>query len=137
MGHWPVALGPAMGRPAVPGSGTMANVRVRPRTADTREVVDDDAGEPALCDRRTGALGRTAGNLLAAAVVTAAGGLVRAGGRGPADLFWALRGGGGNFGGVTSFPFRAIPLGPDGLAGTFICRRERWVEALRGWDAWG
>jgi FAD/FMN-containing dehydrogenase len=85
----------------------------------------------------TRAYGLTIDNLLAAEVVTAAGELVRASASEHDDLFWALRGGGGNFGVVTSFVFRAVPLGPDVFAGTFIYRREWWVDALRGWDAWG
>ena len=69
-------------------------------------------------------------------VVTATGEAIRASATEHDDLFWALRGGGGNFGVVTSFVFGAVPLGPDVFAGTFIYRRERWADALRGWDAW-
>ncbi|HLF21114.1 MAG TPA: FAD-binding oxidoreductase [Aestuariivirga sp.] len=51
-------------------------------------------------------------NLLSAEVVTAEGKVVRASKEENADLFWALRGGGGNFGVVTSFEFRLHPVGP-------------------------
>ncbi len=49
-------------------------------------------------------------NLIAADVVTAAGQLLRASDEENADLFWAIRGGGGNFGIVTSFEYRLHPL---------------------------
>jgi FAD/FMN-containing dehydrogenase len=51
-------------------------------------------------------------NLLAAEVVTAEGQVLTASAQDNADLFWALRGGGGNFGVATSFEFRLHPLGP-------------------------
>jgi FAD/FMN-containing dehydrogenase len=41
-----------------------------------------------------------------------------------ADLFWALRGGGGNFGIVTSFEYRLFPVGPDILGGAIAWRGE-------------
>ena len=40
-----------------------------------------------------------------------------------ADLFWAIRGGGGNFGIVTSFEFRLHPVGPEVLAGLIVSSR--------------
>jgi FAD/FMN-containing dehydrogenase len=61
--------------------------------------------------------GNSADNLLSAEVVTANGEFVMANDRENADLFWAVRGGGGNFGVVTSFEFRLHPVGPLVLAG--------------------
>jgi hypothetical protein len=57
--------------------------------------------------------GLTIDNLLAVEIVTADGQLRRASETEHADLFWAIRGGGGNFGIVTSFEFRAHPVGPQ------------------------
>jgi FAD/FMN-containing dehydrogenase len=56
-------------------------------------------------------------NLLAAEVVTADGERVRASAEENHELLWGLRGGGGNFGVVTSFEYRLHPVGPDVLAG--------------------
>jgi len=64
--------------------------------------------------------GMTVDNLESAEVVTAAGEVVRASATEHPDLFWALRGGGGNFGVVTSFEFRLHPVGPDVLSGLIV-----------------
>ena len=64
--------------------------------------------------------GLTADNLISADVVTADGQLVRASEKDNPDLFWALRGGGGNFGVVTSFEFRLQSLGPEVMSGLIV-----------------
>lgn len=64
--------------------------------------------------------GLTIDNLLAADVVTARGELVHASERENPDLFWAIRGGGGNFGVVTSFEFRLHRVGPQVLSGLIV-----------------
>jgi FAD/FMN-containing dehydrogenase len=60
--------------------------------------------------------GMTIGNLESAEVVTAAGEVVRASTVEHPELFWALRGGSGNFGVVTLFEFRLHPVGPHVLS---------------------
>jgi FAD/FMN-containing dehydrogenase len=64
--------------------------------------------------------GMTVDNLLSADVVTADGSRVRASKTENEDLFWGLRGGGGNFGVVTSFEFQLHPVGPDVLSGLIV-----------------
>jgi FAD/FMN-containing dehydrogenase len=75
--------------------------------------------------------GLTVDNLLAADVVTVDGEMLRVSDDEHPDLFWALRGGGGNFGVVTSFDFRLHPVGPDVLAGPILFDAADTVEVLR------
>ena len=64
--------------------------------------------------------GMTVDNLDAAEVVTADGQVLQASASQNPELFWALRGGGGNFGVVTHFDFRLHPVGPEVLAGLIV-----------------
>jgi FAD/FMN-containing dehydrogenase len=75
--------------------------------------------------------GLTVDNLLAADVVTAEGEQVHASDDEHPDLFWALRGGGGNFGVVTSFEFRLHPVGPVVLSGPLLWEATDTDRVLR------
>jgi FAD/FMN-containing dehydrogenase len=75
--------------------------------------------------------GATVDNLLSADMVTAEGGIVTASEEENSDLFWAIRGGGGNFGIVTSFEYRLHPVGPIVLAGPIFHTFEDAPEVLR------
>src|SRR3546814_20090510 len=75
--------------------------------------------------------GLTVDNLLAVDVVTADGELLRASEDEHSDLFWALRGGGGNFGVVTSFEFRLHSVRPTVLARPFLWDATGAGEVLR------
>ncbi len=79
--------------------------------------------------------GLTADNLLSADVVTADGRLVRASADENPDLFWAIRGGGGNFGIVTSFEFRLHALGPEVISGLIVHRLDEAPGLLRRYRA--
>ena len=72
-------------------------------------------------------------NLLEADVVLADGRLVTASAQRNEDLFWALRGGGGNFGVVTSFLFQAQPVG-EVIAGLMLWDFEQTAEMMRWYD---
>jgi len=75
-------------------------------------------------------------NLLSAEVVLADGSIVRASEREHADLFWGIRGGGGNFGVVTEFEFRLHELGPAVLAGLAMFPMSRAAQVLPAWRDW-
>jgi FAD/FMN-containing dehydrogenase len=79
--------------------------------------------------------GLTIDQLLSMRVVTANGEVVRASEDENADLFWGLRGGGGNFGVVTEFEFRLNPLGPV-LAGPIFWLMEDSPKVLRFYRDW-
>ncbi len=70
-------------------------------------------------------------SLRSAELVTAEGEVVRAAADENPDLYWALRGGGGNFGVVTEFEFDLHPFGPESLAGMIVHPLEGAADALR------
>lgn len=84
----------------------------------------------------TRAHGLTIDNLLGADVVTSDGEQVRADADQHPELYWGLRGGGGNFGVVTSFTFAAHPLPADVLAGNLVYGNMHWHHALRTYREW-
>ncbi|HBH59364.1 MAG TPA: FAD-linked oxidase [Arthrobacter bacterium] len=80
--------------------------------------------------------GLTIDQLLSVDMVTADGGLVRASELENADLFWGVRGGGGNFGIVTDFEFRLNPVGPYVVAGPVFWPMDDAPEVLRFYRDW-
>jgi FAD/FMN-containing dehydrogenase len=86
-----------------------------------------------------GKLGRKYGlscdNLISAEIVTADGRLLHVSAAEHADLYWAIRGGGGNFGIVTSFEYRLFPVGPTLLAGSILHSYARARDAMRFYQA--
>jgi FAD/FMN-containing dehydrogenase len=77
--------------------------------------------------------GWTSDNVISMDVVTADGRMVRASEQENADLFWGLRGGGGNFGVVTNFDYRLHPVGPEIVAGGIAWRGEDAPKVLDMW----
>ena len=75
--------------------------------------------------------GLTCDNLLSVDLVTADGRLLTASAEEHADLYWAVRGGGGNFGVVTSLEYRLHPVGPAILGGLLIWPQQLAGEVLR------
>jgi len=78
----------------------------------------------------------TIDNLLSANVVKANGDVVKASDDQNADLFWGIRGGGGNFGVVTSFEYRLHPVGPNVLAGALMYDAATAREILEFYARW-
>jgi hypothetical protein len=74
--------------------------------------------------------GYTCDNLLSADVMTADGSFLTASENENSDLFWGLRGGGGNFGIVTSFEYQTYPIGPQVTAGMVIHPMEKAREVV-------
>jgi FAD/FMN-containing dehydrogenase len=72
-------------------------------------------------------------NVMSCTVVTADGDVVRVSADEHPDLFWGLRGGGGNFGIVVEFEFRLHPVGTRALVAELTFPLERAAAALRGW----
>ena len=79
--------------------------------------------------------GLASDNLVAADVVTADGQFVHASADEHPDLFWGLRGGGGNFGVVTSFEYQLHEVGPAVLSGLVFYPAEEAEQVLRGYRA--
>jgi hypothetical protein len=80
--------------------------------------------------------GLTIDQLLSVDIVTADGEFVRANEEENPDLFWGVRGGGGNFGIVTDFEFRLNPVGPMVLAGPVMWPMEDSPRVLRFYRDW-
>ena len=80
--------------------------------------------------------GLSVDQLVSVDLVTADGELVQASADENADLFWGVRGGGGNFGIVTEFEFRCVPLGTQVLAGPVFWPMEQSGEVLRFYRDW-
>jgi FAD/FMN-containing dehydrogenase len=74
--------------------------------------------------------------LVSVDLVTADGEFIQASADRNADLFWGVRGGGGNFGIVTEFEFRCVPLGPRVMAGPVFWPMVQSPEVLRFYRDW-
>jgi FAD/FMN-containing dehydrogenase len=74
--------------------------------------------------------GWTCDNVVSMDVVTAEGRLVRANEKEERDLFWGLRGGGGNFGVATNFEYKLYPVGPEVVAGAIAWPGEKAHDVL-------
>ncbi|MGW1893241.1 FAD-binding oxidoreductase [Streptomyces sp. NPDC002004] len=77
--------------------------------------------------------GLASDNLIAADIVTADGEAVHADADDNPELFWALRGGGGNFGIVTSFEFQLHPVGPQVLGGLIVYPADEARQVITRW----
>jgi hypothetical protein len=143
--------------------GLMKGIRVDPdaRTARVqagvllgeldRETQAFDLAAPSGIVTHTGVAGLTLGGgigwiqrkhglsvdqLRSVDLVTADGEFVKASEDENADLFWGLRGGGGNYGIVTEFDFNLVPVGPTVLAGPVFWAMEDSPEVLRFYRDW-
>jgi FAD/FMN-containing dehydrogenase len=143
--------------------GPMKGVRVDPEARTARVQAGVQLGEldretqafglaaPSGIVTHTGVAGLTIGggigwimrkhglsvdNLRSVDVVTAEGEFVKASEDENTDLFWGIRGGGGNFGIATEFEFDLVPLGPTILAGPIFWPMERSPEVLRFYRDW-
>ncbi|WP_280418381.1 FAD-binding oxidoreductase [Nocardia carnea] len=133
-----IRVDPAAGRVVVGGGATMADMDAATQEyglAVTGGVVSHTGVGGLTLGGGMGwlahSLGLSIDNLAAARVVLADGRVVRASAADHADLFWALRGGGGNFGVVTEFEFRVHPVGPEVHFGMFFWPLEQGAQMLR------
>ncbi len=131
---------------------THRRVQAGARLADLdRETQEFGLAAPAGIVSHTGVAGLTLGGgigwlmrkhgltidqLLAVDLVTADGQFVKASATENAELFWGLRGGGGNFGIVTEFEFRLNPVGPILLGGPIYWPMESSPNVLRFYRDW-
>jgi FAD/FMN-containing dehydrogenase len=133
-----VAVDPRMRRARVGGGATWADVDAATQAhglAVTGGVISHTGvggltlggGMGWLANRH----GLTVDNLESAEVVLADGRIVRASDTAHPDLFWALRGGGGNFGVVSEFEYRLHPVGPEVQFALMFWEAERGADALR------
>ena len=133
-----VVVDPAARRAVCGGGATWADVDAARSSTGSRPPAASSA-TPASPGLRSGAEsvgsprrpGSSCDNLVAAEIVTADSRIVRASKDDNPELFWALRGGGGNFGVVTSFEFALHPVGPLVNLGLFFFGLETGTEALR------
>ncbi|MGK8510634.1 FAD-binding oxidoreductase [Nocardia asiatica] len=133
-----VAVEPETERARVGGGATMADLDAATQAhglAVTGGVISDTGVGGLTLGGGMGWLTRMAGlaidNLVSAQVVLADGQVVRASETENADLFWALRGGGGNFGVVTEFEYRLHRVGPEVHLGLFFWDMPDGTAALR------
>jgi FAD/FMN-containing dehydrogenase len=133
-----VVVNPQAERARVGGGATMADLDAATQAyglAVTGGVVSDTGVGGLTLGGGMGWLTRMAGlaidNLVSAQVVLADGQVLRASENENADLFWALRGGGGNFGVVTEFEYRLHHVGPEVHLGLFFWDMPDGTDALR------
>ncbi|MGY1944629.1 FAD-binding oxidoreductase [Nocardia asiatica] len=133
-----VAVEPETERARVGGGATVADLDAATQAhglAVTGGVISDTGVGGLTLGGGMGWLTRMAGlaidNLVSAQVVLADGQVVRASETENADLFWALRGGGGNFGVVTEFEYRLHRVGPEVHLGLLFWDMPDGTAALR------
>ncbi|MFI9410304.1 FAD-binding oxidoreductase [Nocardia gamkensis] len=133
-----VVVNPEAERARVGGGATMADLDAATQAyglAVTGGVASDTGVGGLTLGGGMGWLTRMAGlaidNLVSAQVVLADGQVLRASENENADLFWALRGGGGNFGVVTEFEYRLHHVGPEVHLGLFFWDMPDGTDALR------
>lgn len=81
--------------------------------------------------------GLTIDHLISAELVTVDGEVLQVSADQNSDLFWAIRGGGGNFGIATSFEFELVELGPEVYGGIVLYAAEEAEQVLRHYREWG